>query len=57
MGIKSYVITSMVIFIIGILGVSLNRTNLIILLMSLELLLLATSMIFIIGAAHYDAFI
>lgn len=54
MGIKSYVTTSMIIFIIGVLGISLNRTNLIILLMSLELLLLATSMIFIVGAAYYD---
>nr|AER54495.1 NADH dehydrogenase subunit 4L [Cyanea capillata] len=56
MGIKPYILTCFIIFILGILGISLNRTNLIILLMSIELLLLAASLLFIVGASFYNIF-
>nr|YP_009746386.1 NADH dehydrogenase subunit 4L [Chrysaora pacifica]QIH96595.1 NADH dehydrogenase subunit 4L [Chrysaora pacifica] len=54
MRIKSFIITSLILFILGILGVSLNRTNLILLLMSVELMLLAASFLFIIASSFFD---
>lgn len=54
MRIKSFIITSFILFILGILGISLNRTNLILLIMSVELTLLAASFLFIIGSSFFD---
>nr|AVP26545.1 NADH dehydrogenase subunit 4L [Cyanea nozakii] len=54
MGIKFFVITSILTSIIGIIGISLNRSNLIILLMSLELLLLGASFLILIGASYHN---
>nr|YP_009742858.1 NADH dehydrogenase subunit 4L [Aurelia limbata]QID91291.1 NADH dehydrogenase subunit 4L [Aurelia limbata] len=54
MGIKSLTAYSFLLFILGVLGVSINRTNLILLLMSVELMLLSTSLLFIAGASFYD---
>nr|QQY98453.1 NADH dehydrogenase subunit 4L [Chrysaora quinquecirrha] len=54
MRIKSFIITSFILFILGILGISLNRTNLILLIMSVELTLLAASLLFIIGSSFFD---
>nr|YP_009747486.1 NADH dehydrogenase subunit 4L [Aurelia coerulea]ADY15482.1 NADH dehydrogenase subunit 4L [Aurelia aurita]QII89166.1 NADH dehydrogenase subunit 4L [Aurelia coerulea] len=54
MGIKSLTAYSFLLFILGVLGVSINRTNLILLLMSIELMLLSTSLLFMAGASFYD---
>jgi NADH-quinone oxidoreductase subunit K len=54
MGIKSLTAYSFLLFILGILGISINRTNLILLLMSVELMLLSTSLLFMAGASFYD---
>nr|YP_783945.1 NADH dehydrogenase subunit 4L [Aurelia aurita]ABG56242.1 NADH dehydrogenase subunit 4L [Aurelia aurita] len=54
MGIKSLTTYSFLLFILGILGISINRTNLILLLMSVELMLLSTSLLFMAGASFYD---
>ena len=54
MGIKSLTAYSFLLFILGILGVSINRTNLILLLMSIELMLLSTSLLFMAGASFYS---
>ena len=54
MGIKSFTAYSFLLFILGILGISINRTNLILLLMSVELMLLSTSLLFMAGASFYD---
>ena len=54
MGIKSLTAYSFLLFILGVLGISINRTNLILLLMSIELMLLSTSLLFMAGASFYD---
>nr|BAR46004.1 NADH dehydrogenase subunit 4L [Aurelia sp. 3 sensu Dawson et al. (2005)] len=54
MGIKSLTTYSFLLFILGILGISINRTNLILLLMSVELMLLSTSLLFMAGSTFYD---
>lgn len=54
MGIKSLTAYSFLLFLLGILGISINRTNLILLLMSVELMLLSTSLLFIAGTSFYD---
>lgn len=54
MGIKSLTAYSFLLFILGVLGISINRTNLILLLMSVELMLLSTSLLFMAGASFYD---
>lgn len=54
MRIKSFLILSLILFIIGVLGISLNRTNLILLLMSIELMLLSASLLFIVGSSFFD---
>ena len=51
MGIKSLVTSSFTLFLLGVLGISLNRSNLILLLMSVELMLLSTSLLFMIGSS------
>ena len=54
MGIKSLITYSFTLFLLGILGISINRSNLIILLMSIELMLLSTSLIFIVTSVFYS---
>ena len=54
MGIKSLITYSFTLFLLGILGISINRSNLIILLMSIELMLLSTSLIFVITSVFYN---
>nr|WOE91057.1 NADH dehydrogenase subunit 4L [Acromitus sp. 2 MKL-2023] len=54
MGIKSLITYSFTLFLLGILGISINRSNLIILLMSIELMLLSTSLIFVITSVYYN---
>ncbi len=49
-----YLIVAIVLFILGILGIVLNRSNLIIMLMSIELMLLAISLLFIINSILTD---
>jgi NADH-quinone oxidoreductase subunit K len=50
--IKEYFFVSMVIFLLGMIGIILNRKNLIIMLMSIELLLLAINLAFITFSVH-----
>lgn len=50
--IKEYFFVSMVIFLLGMIGIILNRKNLIIMLMSIELLLLAINLSFITFSVH-----
>nr|YP_010310518.1 NADH dehydrogenase subunit 4L [Acromitus flagellatus]UMY76053.1 NADH dehydrogenase subunit 4L [Acromitus flagellatus] len=54
MGIKSLLTSSFTLFVLGILGISMNRSNLILILMSIELMLLSTSILFIVGSSFYD---
>jgi len=54
MRIKTFILTSLILFILGVLGISLNRSNLILLIMSIELMLLAASLLFIVGASFYN---
>nr|WOE91072.1 NADH dehydrogenase subunit 4L [Cassiopea sp. MKL-2023] len=54
MGIKYIITCSFIIFLLGILGISLNRSNLIIMVMSIELMLLSTSLIFTITTVFYE---
>nr|YP_001648574.1 NADH dehydrogenase subunit 4L [Ectyoplasia ferox]ABW76580.1 NADH dehydrogenase subunit 4L [Ectyoplasia ferox] len=49
-----YLNVAIVLFILGILGIVLNRSNLIIMLMSIELMLLAISLLFIINSILTD---
>nr|AET13213.1 NADH dehydrogenase subunit 4L [Catostylus mosaicus] len=53
MGIKSLTIYSFTLFLLGLLGISINRSNLILLLMSVELMLLSTSILFVISSSFY----
>ena len=50
--IKEYFFVSMVIFLLGMIGIILNRKNLILMLMSIELLLLAINLSFITFSVH-----
>ena len=52
-GIKSLTIYSFTLFLLGLLGISINRSNLILLLMSVELMLLSTSILFVISSSFY----
>ena len=49
-----YLTVSMILFLIGITGIVLNRKNIIIMLMSIELMLLAVNMNFIIFSVYLD---
>ena len=51
-GIEHYVVVSSILFVLGVLGIFLNRKNVIILLMAIELMLLAVNMNFI-AFSHY----
>nr|QCU46375.1 NADH dehydrogenase subunit 4L [Stomolophus sp. CG-2019] len=53
MGIKSLTLCSFTLFLLGVLGIAINRSNLILLLMSVELMLLSTSLIFVIGSSFH----
>ncbi len=57
MRIKSFILTSLVIFILGAIGICLNRTNLILLIMSIELMLLAASLLFIVGSSFFNVLV
>lgn len=50
----SYLILSTIIFIIGLLGLFLNRKNIILILMSIELILLAVNLNFILYSVYLD---
>ena len=54
MGIKLLSICSFTLFLLGVLGISINRSNLILLLMSVELMLLSTSILFVIGSSFHN---
>lgn len=49
-----YLVFSLILFIIGIWGIFLNRKNIIIILMSIELILLAVNLNFILFSVHLD---
>lgn len=49
-----YLTLAFILFLIGILGIVVNRKNLIIMLMSIELMLLAINFLFIISSSHLD---
>ena len=49
-----FLAVSMILFLLGIWGIFLNRKNIIIMLMSIELMLLAVNMNFLIFSVHLD---
>ena len=49
-----YLIIGIILFILGVLGIVLNRSNLIIMLMSIELMLLAIAFLFLINSVVID---
>lgn len=49
-----YLTIGVILFILGVLGIVLNRSNLIIMLMSIELMLLAISFLFLINSVVID---
>ncbi len=51
---SNYILLSIIIFILGVLGIILNRKNIIVLLMSIELLLLAINLNFIVLSVMSD---
>ena len=51
-GIEHYLVVSSILFVMGVLGIFLNRKNLIVLLMAIELMLLAVNMNFV-AFSHY----
>jgi NADH-quinone oxidoreductase subunit K len=51
-GLEHYLITAAVLFVIGIFGIFLNRKNVIVILMSIELMLLAVNINFIAFSSH-----
>ena len=53
-GLGHYLTLAAVIFVIGIVGIFLNRKNVIIILMSIELMLLAVNLNFIIFSVYLD---
>ena len=50
----SYLVLNTTIFLIGVLGLVLNRKNILIILMSIELMLLAINMNFVVFSVHLD---
>ena len=54
MDLGKFLAVSMVLFLLGIWGIFLNRKNIIIMLMSIELMLLAVNMNFLIFSVHLD---
>ena len=51
-GLSHYLTVSAVLFVLGVLGIFLNRKNVIIILMAIELILLAVNINFVAFAAH-----
>ena len=51
-GIEHYVVVSSILFVLGILGIFLNRKNVIVILMSIELMLLAVNLNLVAFSAH-----
>jgi len=51
-GIEHYVVVSAILFVLGVLGIFLNRKNIIIILMSVELILLAVNINFVAFSAY-----
>ncbi len=51
-GIEHYVVVSSILFVLGVLGIFLNRKNVIVILMSIELMLLAVNINLIAFSAH-----
>ena len=51
-GIEHYVVVSALLFVLGVLGIFLNRKNIIVILMAIELILLAVSLNFIAFSAY-----
>nr|YP_009020816.1 NADH dehydrogenase subunit 4L [Polymastia littoralis]AHM12897.1 NADH dehydrogenase subunit 4L [Polymastia littoralis] len=49
-----YLTVGVILFVLGVLGIVLNRSNLIIMLMSIELMLLAISFLFLINSVVID---
>lgn len=49
-----YLTVGIILFVLGVLGIVLNRSNLIIMLMSIELMLLAISFLFLINSVVID---
>lgn len=54
MVISYYIIVGIIVFLIGLLGMCITRTNIIILLMSIELMLLAINFNFIVFSVYLD---
>ena len=50
----SYLTVNTIIFLMGVLGLVLNRKNILIILMSIELMLLAINMNFVVFSVHLD---
>ncbi len=53
-GIEHYLVLSAILFVIGVFGIFLNRKNLILILMSLELILLAVNLNFVAFSNHLN---
>ena len=51
-GIQHYIIVSAILFVLGVLGIFLNRKNVIVILMSVELMLLAVNINLVAFSAH-----
>jgi NADH-quinone oxidoreductase subunit K len=54
MGLVNYLTVSMILFLLGIWGIFLNRKNIIIMLMSIELMLLAVNLNFLFFSVYLD---
>jgi NADH-quinone oxidoreductase subunit K len=54
LNIISYLTINTILFLIGVLGLVLNRKNILIILMSIELMLLAINMNFVVFSVHLD---
>lgn len=54
MDLGKFLAVSMILFLLGVWGIFLNRKNIIIMLMSIELMLLAVNMNFLIFSVHLD---
>ena len=53
-GIEQYVVVSSILFVLGVLGIFLNRKNVIVILMSIELILLAVNLNFVAFSAFLN---
>jgi NADH-quinone oxidoreductase subunit K len=53
-GLESYLFLAAILFVIGVFGIFLNRKNIIVILMSIELMLLAVNINFVAFSAYLD---